>query len=1051
MRRRIPYCLFTSMLFVTCLVFTWNPGLADDTCIFSVTADDVPPNVVLLLDNGAEMEQIAWHAHYDNSVDYTPAGGSVFTNENGYGIDRHGHHYYLVPILSDLTLADYTHALSIRSASGSTWTINGRSVSLPATPSTVADAEGIIDNASTFRYSNNYLNWIFYSGAYAGDGSDLPGKSRFYYAKKAIFTVARLSSNKAKIGIYNFTSTTEGSSRVQPLGMVVNTPLAADPANNTLDPNFVNNINSMETVTYSPIAEGLAYIGGQYASPSLHVVGEYCQRSFAIVISPGVPSQDQTGASQYVPTSLADHDEDSSAGGIGEGNIRADAATYAIPTNLNGSTYLDDVAYYLYANDVVDYQDGFQNVSTYTIGFMGDEVSNLYLINASNNGNGNVNLYDTSDPEYGKYHYAAENPDALPSALLGALNEIISQVSTFTAPVVPVTRTTSGSRIYMASFRPSEENFWEGNVTKFGISGTNEIIDSEGNPATWPNGAIRQDAEPYWATKDWADSSKNNYIANFTRNIYTYLGLSTDLTHYTNEFTASNADLTGAHLGNPTHTATEIINYVRGADVFDDDGDSDTTENREIITGDVLHGDPLVLYYNSSTTMIYFGANDGMLHAVVDSDGSEAWAFIPPDQLPRLKDMVESAEHQYYVDSSPKVYVANDNGDGEIGSGEQVILVCGERKGGTSYFALDVTDPLSPSLLWTVNQGDIPELGETWSEPRFGLVKTSATDTTGTAACFIGGGYSSTNSMGKAVIALNALTGGVVRKFSGITGMDYSFASSVLAIDTDSNGFVDKVYVGDLGGQMWRFGSFNDSYGDPLEFPESDENINNWEGQILFLGDPAHTRKFFYPPSLALEKGFDVVFMGTGDREDACSTSSANRIYCVKDTHASTTFGESDLVDVTDPTATPPYLDDETGDVDENGYVDEGWYIQLAAGEKALAEGSLFYKVFYITTFTPNNDPCLPGGTSKLYALSYLTGEAVLDIDEDGDVERSVEIGGGIGSMPVLVLTEEGEKLLISVGSTNPDVESQETGAGIVAIDPLAPPRNIFYLWWVEL
>jgi len=397
------------------------------------------------------------------------------------------------------------------------------------------------------------------------------------------------------------------------------------------------------------------------------------------------------------------------------------------------------------------------------------------------------------------------------------------------------------------------------------------------------------------------------------------------------------------------------------------------------------------------------------------------------------------------------VYVANDNGDGEIGAGEQVILVCGERKGGTSYFALDVTDPLSPSLLWTVNQGDIPELGETWSEPRFGLVKTSAADTTGTAACFIGGGYSSANSMGKAVIALNALTGGVVRKFSGITGMDYSFASAVLAIDTDSNGFVDKVYVGDLGGQMWRFGSFNDSYGSPLEFPESDENINNWEGQILFLGDPAHTREFFYPPSLALEKGFDVLFMGTGDREDACSTSSANRIYCVKDTHASTTFGEADLVDVTDPTATPPYLDDEIGDVDENGYVDEGWYIQLAAGEKALAEGSLFYKVFYITTFTPNNDPCLPGGTSKLYALSYLTGEAVLDIDEDGDVERSVEIGGGIGSMPVLVLTEEGEKLLISVGSTNPDVESQETGAGIVAIDPLAPPRNIFYLWWVEL
>lgn len=1055
MRRLLTYW-FTSIFFIMCVTLTCNPGFADDTCIFAVTADDIPPNIVLLLDNGAEMEQIAWHSSFDNSIDYTPtvalqvdvvpngAGGNGFFNENGYGVVKHGSSYYLVKVLENLELDDYGNGLNIGSSPA--W----GTVTLSVEPS-IVEVDGVIDNATHFRYSKNYLNWIFYSGNYTGDGSDLPDKSRFYHAKKAIFTVAKLTSNKAKFAIYNFTSNAEGASNVQPLGMVVNTPLAANPEDNTLDSNFVNNINNMGTVTYSPLAEGLAYIGGQYSSPSLHVVGEYCQRSFIIALSPGVSSEDQTGASQYVPTSLSDYDGDDAGGGIGEGNIKADTSTYAIPTNLNGSTYLDDVAYYLYANDVVGYQDGFQNVSTYTIGFMGDQANNLFLINASNNGNGNINLYDTTDPEYGKCHFFAEDPDALSAALLGAVNQIISETSTFTAPVVPVTRTTSGNRIYMAFFKPSEENFWEGNVTKFGLSGTNEIVDSGGNPATWPNGAVRDNAEPYWATKDWADSTKGNYIDNSFRNIYTYLGSSPDLTASSNEFKSSNTDLTAAVLGNPTHTTTEIINYIRGADVFDEDGDTDTTENREIITGDVLHSEPMVVYYNSSTTMIYFGANDGMLHAVSDSDGSEAWAFIPPDQLSRLKDIVEGSDHQFYVDSTPKVYIVNDNGDGEVGAGEQVVLVCGERKGGTSYFALEVTNPSSPSLLWIINQSVIPELGESWSESKFGRVKTSGEDTTGTPVCFIGGGYSSDNSKGKAVIAINVLTGAVVKKFSGITGMDYSFASSVAVLDTDTNGFVDKVYTGDLGGQMWRFGKFTDSYGNPLEFPDTDENINNWNGEIIFLADAAHTRKFFYPPSIALEVGFDVVFMGTGDREDACNTGGANRIYCVKDTHASTTFGESDLVDVTDPTATPPYLDDEAGDVDTNGYVDQGWYLQLAAGEKVLAEGTLFYKVYYITTFTPNNDPCLPGGTSRLYALSYLTGEAVQDIDEDGDIERSVEIGGGIGSKPVLVITEGGEKLLISVGSTNPDAESQETGAGIVAIDPLAPPSNIFYLWWMEL
>jgi type IV pilus assembly protein PilY1 len=452
----------------------------------------------------------------------------------------------------------------------------------------------------------------------------------------------------------------------------------------------------------------------------------------------------------------------------------------------------------------------------------------------------------------------------------------------------------------------------------------------------------------------------------------------------------------------------------------------------------------MVVYYDASTTMVYFGANDGMLHAVLDSDGTETWAFIPPDQLHRLKDIVEGVSHQYFVDSSPRAYIHDDNADGEIHSADndQVILVCGERKGGTSYFALDVTIPSSPELLWRINQNDdaaagnappaatplvVPELGQSWSEPQFGLVQTSTGDK---HVMFIGGGYSSDNSLGPAVLAINVTTGAVVKTFKNdgvdITDMDYSIPSSPCVLDTDNNGFVDKVYVGDLGSQMWRFGK-------------------------LFLSDATHTRKFFYPPSLTLEKGYDLVFMGTGDREDACETSSAERIYCVKDVHASTTLEESDLVDVTDPADPVPDLNSVTGDVDGNTYVDQGWYIQLAAGEKVLAEGTIFYKALYVTTFTPNNDPCLPGGVGKLYALNHLTGGSVLTFG-GASKTRSVSVGGGIPSKPVMVITAEGtQKLFVSVGSTNPDASSESFAAGIVAIDPLGPPLNFFYLWWKEL
>lgn len=669
---------------------------------------------------------------------------------------------------------------------------------------------------------------------------------------------------------------------------------------------------------------------------------------------------------------------------------------------------------------------------------------------------------------------------------------------TFTAPVVPESKTTSSNRVYLAFFRPGVENFWAGNVVKFAINEENQIVDANNRLALEEDNeesdiknamAIKKDAVPFWATIGWADHNKTNYIRNSDRHIYTYLGSSRDLTAPANAFISSNGGLTPAVLGNPTHNASEIIDYIRGADVFDENDNSETAENRSVITGDIQHSEPLVIDYEDSLRVVYYGANDGMLHAVKDStlstpasdDGKEMWAFIPPDQLHRLKDIVEGESHQYYVDSSPKVYIkdVNENGiievdvdsdeDGDVDDDDKdrAILVCGERKGGTSYFALDVTDPFAPVFLWRINQYEdtaelslplaagpdviIPELGESWPEPQFGLVKTSDADTVGTPVFFIGGGYSSDTSAGKAVITINVFDGTVEKKFSGITGMNYSIPSSVTVIDADSNGFVDKVYVGDLGSQMWRFGNL-----DPSNFPDIiNENINSWAGQIIFragCGEASCTnvvddnkngvvdewRKFFYPPSVVLEWGYDLVFMGTGDREDPCNPISSDRIYAVKDTHVSITLDESDLVNVTNTEAPVPDLNKE-GDVDGNGLIDQGWYILLAKGEKVLSEGVVFLKTYYVTTFSPEE-----GG--KLYALNYKTGEAVY-----GSL-RVKGKGGGLLSKPVVVINKTDQKLLVSAGAINPGGSGTESvGPGILAIEPSAPPANFFYLWWREL
>jgi type IV pilus assembly protein PilY1 len=279
-----------------------------------------------------------------------------------------------------------------------------------------------------------------------------------------------------------------------------------------------------------------------------------------------------------------------------------------------------------------------------------------------------------------------------------------------------------------------------------------------------------------------------------------------------------------------------------------------------------------------------------------------------------------------------------------------------------------------------------------------------------------------------------------VKRFDSAYNSDmaYSIPSQVSVVDLDNNGLADKVYVGDMGGQLIRLGRFTEDDGTtPLFFLDTNENINDWGADILFDTDDA--RKFYYPPTVTLEKGFDLVFIGSGDRNNACSTSSSDRIYVVKDDHTDVTFGDADLIDLTDPNASAPTFPS-----------DNGYYLPLATGEKILAKGMVFNSVYYITSFTPgNSDPCMPGGSSRLYALGYKTGEAVIDFDGDGQPDRSTEIGGGIPSKPVMIIPPDGDaRLLISVGSTIPDINSEETTAGIAIIDPVLPSMNFFYLWW---
>jgi hypothetical protein len=93
--------------------------------------------------------------------------------------------------------------------------------------------------------------------------------------------------------------------------------------------------------------------------------------------------------------------------------------------------------------------------------------------------------------------------------------------------------------------------------------------------------------------------------------------------------------------------------------------------------------------YKTRRSIIFFGANDGMVHAVDARTGFEVWAFIPYNLLPKLRTLLDGQsveQFDYFVDSSPKI------AEVKLGGQWRTILVIGQSYGGTFYQAFDVTE-----------------------------------------------------------------------------------------------------------------------------------------------------------------------------------------------------------------------------------------------------------------------------------------------------------------------------------------------------------------------
>ncbi|HJV80014.1 pilus assembly protein [Noviherbaspirillum sp.] len=533
------------------------------------------------------------------------------------------------------------------------------------------------------------------------------------------------------------------------------------------------------------------------------------------------------------------------------------------------------------------------------------------------------------------------------------------------------------------------------------------------------------------------------------RRLYTYCpggtGCNADLTNSANVFAPSNSAITQAMLGVSTDLdRTKLINWVRGEDNKGDEHGPGGVTVRPSIHGDVLHSRPVVISYggSSESVVVYYGSNDGVFHAVNGNQtaaiagvpaGSELWGLVLPEFYSKLKRQRENSPvlklsttdpdlhpqpKDYFVDGPTGMYQKL-NADGSIA---RAYIYLTMRRGGRFVYAIDVTSPSSPRVLWKKSYSDtgMGELGQTWSRPKLAVVKGNPNP-----VLIFGAGYSSTqdseppaaDTMGRGIFALDAVTGDLVWSAGPtasatrqVSGMDYSVAADIALLDRDADGYVERMYAVDVGGNVWRV---------DLE-PSAGTAPSNWQVTKLAAlgcssgpcGAGTTPRKFLFQPSVvpvgatSQTTSYDAVLVGSGDREHPLYTNASynttNRLYMLKDIKpgkdgsGQATITEGSLFDATSATY--------------NG-TGRGYYHTLGVGEKSV---NAPLTVGGVTNFgtnqaiPPAEHSCSTSlGVARIYSLSLF----------DGTMTSTTLDGGGLPPSPVSgVVSIGGKKVGFCIG-----------------------------------
>lgn len=811
-------------------------------------------------------------------------------------------------------------------------------------------------------------------------------------------------------------------------------------------PAWSNTTNTNDVPTKTKWVDGFPVIDN-WGDPMQYA----CQRNFVLGIGDiytwndkNVPGNTRTDAEPAMPAQVtADTTVNAMTAtnrvGVlqGMGTTLADAATGA----GGSSYYMAGLAYDANTKDIRSDLIGMQTVQTYWVDVLEQSFqnNNKFYLAAKYGGLNSKKLPATFDPytfagpipldwwstngetltdtRGGGFaqprpdnYFAAGRPDTMVAGLKQAFERISNEIDAYTTSfsLSTVQVQSSGAASYGAQYDAKD---WTGI-----LSASQIVFDADGNPTS---------VTPQWssATKLEAQLAGTGWDTN--RRVATWNGTAGAPFRYGNLTAAQQGNAAGlgrATLYGSGSTASNYVDYLRG-DRSKEKTDTDNTKpyrKRALLLGDIVNakvtpvGPPnrtlsealnpgyaaFKTAYAARRTMVYVGANDGMLHAFDGTltgvtAGTEQFAYVPsflfagptlPTPTPETDGLVQlgnpAYQHRNYVDATPRVFdidfkrtVASTS----TGSSDwRSILIGGLGKGGKGFYAIDVTDPASMTGEAAVAGKVLWEFTDSTMGFSFGAPNVVKTRKYGWVVVLTSG-YNNTGGAGNGYIYIvNPKTGTLLERISTSSASDGLAQASAYVQDFSDN-TADAVYAGDLNGQMWRF----DLTGTTGSYPAGIKLATATDASATPKAQPITTAPLIEIQPQSRKR---FVMFGTGQLLDAVDigSTSAQTFYGILDGSATAFAPASASMPITRASLTQ-ISDVLTGTTLSTTSM--GWYIDLGVDTtsgvawRLVSNPTTFSGIVAFAPLLTTRDACSPSGSSRLYAIDYATGKSVLTSD----------------------------------------------------------------------